>query len=423
MKQSNASVLALVGLQWGDEGKGKIIDWTAADALHVARFQGGHNAGHTVIADGHELALHLIPSGILREQCHCYIGQGVVLSISALLEEIATLEKSGVSCENRLFVDPRCSLVMPHHVALDQAREKSVSKKGTTLRGIGPAHEDKTGRTAVHLGDMLENQHEAALAESLRRANVQLKHLYGMAEFDAESVSKEMMGLAKRIKPYVANAAPMLAAAKDSGEKILLEGSQGALLDIEQGTYPFVTSASCISSASVPGLGIDLKPKVIGIAKAYATRVGSGVLPTLFEDDDALTLITTGKEYGATTSRQRRVGWMDIPALKHALSINGCGEMALTKIDILGELDTIKICTGYELDEKIATSFPCDNTTLGRCVPQYIEMPGWKGASTPTRYEDLHENCRGYVEKIEQLAGVDISIISYGAERDATFWR
>lgn len=423
MSGSSASVLALVGLQWGDEGKGKIIDWIAADALHVARFQGGHNAGHTVIADGHELALHLIPSGILRPTCRCYIGQGVVLSIAALLEEIATLEDAGIACAGRLFVDPRCALVMPHHVALDKARESSAASKGTTLRGIGPAHEDKTGRTAVRLGEALAGAHGPKLKVSVARANAQLSQMHAQPELDAHEIEARTRELAARLAPYVKEVAPLLAAAKAAGERILLEGSQGALLDVEQGTYPFVTSAACTAAASAPGLGIDLGPKVIGIAKAYATRVGAGTLPTLFEDQDAKTLISEGKEFGATTARQRRVGWLDIPALRHALALNGCAEIALTKVDILGRLAKIRICTGYRLDDEPVAGFPSDDATLARCVPEYVEMPGWEDAAAATSYAELPPGCQRYISRIEELAGVRVALVSNGPDRAATFWR
>lgn len=413
---------AAVGLQWGDEGKGKIIDWLAGDAKHVARFQGGNNAGHTVVAGGEKTVLHLIPSGILRERCRCHIGQGVVLDMQALLEEADMLEKAGIDVAGRLSVSGGCALVLPHHVALDEARESGSAAIGTTKRGIGPAHEDRAGRRALRLSDVIGGGYEEKLAASLRHANCELAHLHGREPVDPESVREWIDGKASRVAPLVADVAAELRRARDRGEKILLEASQGALLDVEQGSYPFVTSSSCIASAGAGGLGVDLRPKVIGIAKAYATRVGLGAFPTEIGGDAAETLVEKGEEFGATTARQRRVGWLDVPALRHALAVNGCKEIALTKLDVLGLLDTVKVCVGYARDGKALGSWPAGNDELERCEPEYVEMEGWGRMPEVAGAGDIPEACARYVEKVSELCGARVSILSLGPERAATMW-
>ena len=417
---TSAQCLAVVGLQWGDEGKGKIIDWIAADAQHVARFQGGHNAGHTVVTDNREIALHLIPSGILHQQCHCYIGQGVVLDLEALLNELENLTLAGISTTGQLGISANCALVLPHHVMVDKAREQYAHGKGTTLRGIGPAHEDKTGRRAVRLGDVLADSFQDKLHHSVAHANCELKHLHGLPEADPDEIASSLAKLAAQAKHLVVDVKECLVQAQQAGEMILLEGSQGALLDIEQGSYPYVTSASCTAAASVSGLGIDLQPVVIGIAKAYATRVGRGSFPTEITGPVADLLTQQGKEYGATTARLRRVGWLDIPALRHALSLNGCQTIALTKLDILGLVDTIKICVNYRHHGKLLNTWPAHDDVLAECEPEYIECTGWGPLADINEIEDLPKACRDYVRMIESLCEVDVAVLSYGKDRNAT---
>ncbi|MBF2734504.1 MAG: adenylosuccinate synthase [Betaproteobacteria bacterium AqS2] len=418
-----AACRALVGLQWGDEGKGKLIDWLAAEARHVARFQGGHNAGHTVVVEGRKFVLHLLPSGVINEGCRCYIGQGVALDLAALLEEIEILRQGGVDCAGRLAVSPHCALVMPHHVQLDAAREQQAAGKiGTTLRGIGPAQEDRAARCAVRLGDVLAGA--ARIEASVAKANCQLAGLHGAPAADAAAIAAEIAKLAEQVKPYVADVPAELEAAAGRGEAILLEGAQGALLDIEQGSYPFVTSSSCLASGSAPGLGIDLRPEVIGVAKAYVTRVGMGALPTRIEGKEAEFLVEQGAEFGATTSRRRDVGWLDIPALRHALRLNACGSIALTKLDVLGLLERVKVCVAYRLDGERLASWPPSDRMLQRCEPEWIELPGWGALPDKVEaYDELPAACRDYVAKIEELAGARVEIVSCGPERGATLWR
>lgn len=410
-----------VGLQWGDEGKGKIIDWLATDAQHVARFQGGHNAGHTIIAEGRELVLHLVPSGILQPNCHCYIGQGVVLDLAALLDEIDRIREFGVDITKRLTISPDCALLLPFHQALDEARESGNGKIGTTKRGIGPAHEDKVGRRAVRLRHVLGNGFTQRLQDATAHANCELIHLHGAAPFEATSIASLLREQADAVRPYVGGVAAPLVQARACGEKILLEASQGALLDIEQGSYPYVTSAHSIAAAAVPGLGIDLKPMVLGIAKCYSTRVGHGAFPTELDGAAAQLLTTEGQEFGATTARQRRVGWIDIPALKHALAINGCQDIALTKLDVLGLLDEINVCTNYSSEGSThAKHWSPDNQALKTCLPQYREHPGWGALESVSTYADLPELCREYVCLISELTGARIRIVSHGKEREHT---
>ncbi len=416
------SCTAAVGLQWGDEGKGKIIDWLAEDARHVARFQGGNNAGHTVMVGGEKTVLHLIPSGILREHCRCHIGQGVVLDMQALLEEVDMLGRAGIDVAGRLSVSRGCALVLPHHVALDEARESGSSAIGTTKRGIGPAHEDKAGRRALKLSDVIDGGYEGKLAASLKHANCELEHLHGREPVDPDTVREWIDHKASRVAPLAADVAAELKEARDRGERILLEASQGALLDVEQGSYPYVTSSSCIAAAGAGGLGVELRPRVIGIAKAYATRVGLGAFPTEIEGDVAEMLVEKGEEFGATTARQRRVGWLDVPALRHALAVNGCREIALTKLDVLGLADTVKVCVGYRMDGKPLGSWPASNDALERCEPEYVEMEGWGRMPEVADAGDIPEACARYVDRVAELCGARVSILSLGPERAATMW-
>ena len=415
-----ARCLAAVGLQWGDEGKGKIIDWLAAKAQHVARFQGGHNAGHTVICNGHKHVLHLVPSGIIQPKCKCYIGPGVVLSLTCLLDELATLSTSIPDFAGRVALSADCTLIMPHHMMLDEASEGPNSKIGTTRRGIGPAHEDKVGRRAVRLRDVLDGEFASRLHSSVAHANCLLKHLHKTDLADEQAIAKQLIAEAEQVRPYIGDIAHMLDTARVADHVILVEASQGALLDVEHGSYPFVTSASCLATASASGLGVDLKPHVIGISKGYVTRVGNGAFPTEISDNQAQLLITQGEEYGATTSRQRRVGWLDIPALRYALRLSGCKHIVLTKLDVLGLLDPIRICTSYENNGRNVNTWVPDNRVLSGYTPRYMELPGWGKLGKIATYTDLPPNCRDFISTVEQLCDARISAVSYGADRNDT---
>ncbi len=412
--------LAAVGLQWGDEGKGKIIDWMAAKASHVARFQGGHNAGHTIVHNGQKHVLHLIPSGIAQPDCRCYIGPGVVLSMTHLLEELAMIDKFVSQSARRITVSPDCSLIMPHHKLLDEAREGSEGKIGTTKRGIGPAHEDKIGRRAVRLRNILDGEFSEQLHNSVAHANCLLEHMHKAATVDESAIAKKLTAEAEQIQPYVGDVATLLADAQAKQEVILLEASQGSLLDVEHGSYPFVTSAPCLAAASISGLGIDLKPHVIGISKGYTTRVGNGVFPTELKGKQAEFLTIQGDEFGATTNRQRRVGWLDIPALRYALRLNGCNHIALTKLDVLGQMDPIRICVSYNQTDQLVDNWVADDQTLSRYEPQYLELPGWGTLGQVNSYASLPSNCRKFISEVETRCEAQVSVISFGAERNAT---
>ena len=409
------SVICVVGLQWGDEGKGKIVDWLAADAAHVARFQGGHNAGHTLLADGKKFALHLLPSGVLHADTCCHIGGGVVISATALLEEMAMLKAAGVSLHNRFYIADNASLILPYHVLLDQKREIGANNIGTTLRGIGPAHEDKIARRALKIYDLYNGAGEKKLS-----ANAALYSELLQTNIDAAEMWATLQQQAAQLRPYIcSDMGATLAAAKSRGDNILLEGAQGVMLDIEQGTYPYTTSAQCLPAAAAGGLGAALSPQVLGITKAYATRVGNGPFPTELNDEIGTQLSTAGEEFGATTGRLRRCGWLDIPMLRHALLVSGCKHVVLTKLDILDCLDEISICTGYALDGGTVLLPPADPVALSRCRPRYETLPGWRGQSTAgaREYKDLPAAARRYVERVGELIGASIEIISTGAAR------
>ena len=406
--------IAVVGLQWGDEGKGKIVDWLAAGAEHVARFQGGNNAGHTVVIDGRRTVLHLIPSGIMQPETSCYIGPGVVLDCQALHQEIGMLQESGIEVAGRLAVSPGCPLILGHHIELDRAREAS-GRIGTTLRGIGPAHEDRVARRAVRLRDVLAGSHKPIVRESVEHANRELAAL-GAQPLSAGEVADAASKAGERIAGHAADVAGALIAAGRRGERVLLEGSQGALLDVDQGTYPHVTSSNCIAAAAAAGLGVDLRPEPIGIVKAYATRVGNGVFPTELSGAAAEALQAAGDEVGATTGRRRRVGWLDIPALQHALAINGCRRMVMTKLDVLAGQAKVKVCTAYRRGERLHNFMIPDSNWLDGCKPVYEELDGWESAGAA---EDVGEQARAYIGFIEQQTQAKVDVVSIGAERDA----
>jgi adenylosuccinate synthase len=421
-----AKNVVVVGTQWGDEGKGKIVDWLTDHAQGVVRFQGGHNAGHTLVIGGRKTVLHLIPSGILRAKVACYIGNGVVLSPQALVEEMEALERAGVDVRTRLKISEACPLILPHHIALDQAREaaKGASKIGTTGRGIGPAYEDKVARRAVRLQDLFHRERFAAkLGESLDFHNFVLKNYFRAEIVDFERTLDETMRLAERIKPMVADVPRLLYEAQKAGHNLLFEGAQGTLLDIDHGTYPYVTSSNCVAGAAAAGAGIGPHQLhyVLGITKAYTTRVGSGPFPTELDDDIGRQLASRGNEFGATTGRPRRCGWFDAAALKRSIQINGVSGLGVTKLDVLDGMETVRIAVGYRLNGGQSDILPVGAEMLEECEPVYEDVPGWKASTMGlTRYEELPDAARNYLKRIETVCGVPIDLISTGAERAQT---
>jgi len=421
MKARNVVV---IGTQWGDEGKGKIVDWLTDRAQGVVRFQGGHNAGHTLVIGGKKTVLHLIPSGILRSAVDCFIGNGVVLSPEALLAEIDELEQGGVkNVVARLIVSEACPLILPFHVALDRARE-SAKKIGTTGRGIGPAYEDKVARRAIRLQDIFEPKRFAQkLEELLDFHNFVLEKYYRQEKVDFQKTRDETLAFAPRLEPLVADVPRALYHANRKGKNLLFEGAQGALLDIDHGTYPYVTSSNCVAGAAAAGAGIGPMHLhyVLGITKAYSTRVGEGPFPTELSDDVGERLRQRGKEFGATTGRPRRTGWFDAAALKRSIQLNGVSGLCITKLDVLDGAETLKICVGYDIDGTISDILPVGADELERCVPVYEELPGWMESTVGIKsYDKLPAAARAYLKRIESLAGVPIDIISTGPDREET---
>ena len=418
--------VVVIGTQWGDEGKGKIVDWLTDHAQGVVRFQGGHNAGHTLVIGGKKTVLHLIPSGILREDVACFIGNGVVLSPQALLKEVDELEAAGVSVAKRLKISEACPLILPYHSAIDLAREaaKGAGKIGTTGRGIGPAYEDKVARRAIRVQDLFHRERFAAkLGEVLDYHNFALKHYYKVDTVDFQQTLDETLALADRIKPMVADVSRTLYDMSQSGSSLLFEGAQGTLLDIDHGTYPFVTSSNCSAGAAAPGAGVapQMLQYVLGITKAYTTRVGSGPFPTELFDETGQYLATRGHEFGSTTGRARRCGWFDAAALKRSIQINGVSGLCVTKLDVMDGMETIKLCTGYEWDGQKSDILPVGAESLSECKPIYEELPGWTGTTVGIkRYEDLPENAKRYLKRIEEVCGAPVDIISTGPDRDET---
>jgi adenylosuccinate synthase len=419
-------VLIVVGAQWGDEGKGKIIDLLTEHTDIVARYQGGHNAGHTVVVGKEEFILHLIPSGILHRGKKCIIGNGVVIDPAALLEEMDGLKKRGISFDANLLISKNAHLIMPYHKALDVASEKLKGNKkiGTTGRGIGPAYADKINRKGIRMADLLDPKifHEK-LAANAGEANFLLDRFYNAPPVYQDQIYEEYMGYAKRLKKYIADTTLVLNQAVSRNKKVLAEGAQGTHLDVDHGTYPFVTSSSPTAGGACTGLGIgpNTITEVIGIVKAYTTRVGSGPFPTEQENELGELLRARGKEYGATTGRARRCGWADTLIIRHSVRVNGMTGAAITKLDVLDTLDEIKICVGYRYRGKLYDEMPSELAVLEKGEPQYITMPGWRQTTVGiTRYEDLPKKARAYVEKLCKLSGVKPTIISTGARRDET---
>jgi adenylosuccinate synthase len=423
----SARNVVVIGTQWGDEGKGKIVDWLTDRAQGVVRFQGGHNAGHTLVIAGKKTVLHLIPSGILRGNVDCFIGNGVVVSPQALVAEMDELESAGVhGVVARLSISEACPLILPYHGALDLAREaaKGERKIGTTGRGIGPAYEDKVARRAIRLQDLFD---EARFAEKLRELlefhNFVLEKFHKQPGVDYQKTLDETLALAPRLAPLIADVPRALYHANRAGKNLLFEGAQGSLLDIDHGTYPFVTSSNCVAGAAAAGAGIGPHHLhyVLGITKAYTTRVGEGPFPTELWDDVGERLRQRGKEFGATTGRPRRTGWFDAAALKRSIQLNGVSGLCITKLDVLDGVEAVKICVGYKLEGTFSEILPVGAEELERCHPVYEELPGWMESTVGIKsYDSLPKAARDYLKRIEALAGVPVDLISTGAERDET---
>jgi adenylosuccinate synthase len=422
----SARNVVVIGTQWGDEGKGKIVDWLTDRAQGVVRFQGGHNAGHTLVIAGKKTVLHLIPSGILRGSVECYIGNGVVLSPQALVQEMDELEAAGVPVAAKLKISEACPLILPHHAALDHAREaaKGAQKIGTTGRGIGPAYEDKVARRAIRLQDLLKPVRFAQkLQELLDFHNFVLEKFYKQPKVDFQKTLDESLALAPRLSPLVADVPRGLYEANRAGKNLLFEGAQGSLLDIDHGTYPFVTSSNCVSGAAAAGAGIGPHQLhyVLGITKAYTTRVGGGPFPTELSDDVGELLRQRGQEFGATTGRPRRTGWFDAAALKRSIQLNGVSGLCITKLDVLDGVEAVKICVGYEVEGRMSDILPVGAEELERCVPVYEELPGWQESTVGVkRYNGLPKPARAYLQRIEELCGVPVDLISTGPDREET---
>ena len=418
--------VVVIGTQWGDEGKGKVVDLLTDKADAVVRFQGGHNAGHTLVIQGRKTVLHLIPSGILRQGVRCLIGNGVVLSPSALLEEIEMLEKGGVEARGRMGISESCPVILPFHVTLDQAREAARGKKaiGTTGRGIGPCYEDKVARRGIRLGEMLEaGNFTERLREVMAYHNFALEHYFNFETVDYHRVLDEGLAQAEQIRPMIDDVPGTLHTLRRRGRNLMFEGAQGALLDIDHGTYPYVTSSNTTAGGAATGSGVgpcDID-YVLGIVKAYTTRVGAGPFPTELFDAHGEHLGEKGHEFGATTGRKRRCGWLDTVALRRSLQINSVTGMCVTKLDMLDGLDTVKICVAYRLDGREVDTPPVGADRFERCEPVFVEMPGWKESTVGAQSPDaLPEAARSYLRKIEELCETPIDIISTGPDRDET---
>jgi len=417
--------VVVLGAQWGDEGKGKIVDLLTQDIGAVVRFQGGHNAGHTLVINGKKTVLHLIPSGILRDDALCLIGNGVVLHPAALQKEIAELEATGIDVRSRLKISPATPLIMPYHIALDQARENAAGGKaiGTTGRGIGPAYEDKVARRGVRVADL---QYPDELAEKLREVldyhNFVLTQYFGVEPVDFQQTLDEALKFGAYVKPMVSDVAGILHDLRKQGKRVLFEGAQGSLLDIDHGTYPYVTSSNTTIGGALAGTGVgaDAIDYVLGIAKAYATRVGSGPFPTELDDDIGEDIRKRGQEFGATTGRPRRCGWIDIVALKRAVAINGISGLCITKLDILDGMPTLKMCIAYQYRGKRTEYAPLDAAGWEECEPVYLEFPGWsEDTHGITEWDKLPAAARAYLRALEELVGCPLAMVSTGPDRDA----
>ncbi len=418
--------IVIIGTQWGDEGKGKIVDWLTENAAAVVRFQGGHNAGHTLVINGKKTVLRLLPSGMMHDKVQCFIGNGVVISPEALIKEINELEAIGVNVRNRLKISEACPLIMPYHIAIDQARElkKGNNKIGTTGRGIGPCYEDKVARRAIRVQDLFNVEiFKDKLTENLDYYNFQLKHYYGVDTLDFDTVYNNIMTYADDIKEMVSDVSRKLFNLNKEGQKVIFEGAQGTLLDIDFGTYPFVTSSNCVAGGAAIGAGISPRMinYVLGIAKAYTTRVGSGPFPTELTDEIGQGLASRGNEFGSVTGRARRCGWFDAAALKRAVQINGVSGLCVTKLDVMDGMEEIKICVGYIRDGKEYDILPFGSDSVVQCEPIYETMDGWKETTAGLKtYAELPENAKKYLKRIEEIIETPIDIISTGPDRVET---
>ncbi|MBP8170734.1 MAG: adenylosuccinate synthase [Pseudomonas sp.] len=418
--------VVVLGTQWGDEGKGKIVDLLTEHAAAVVRYQGGHNAGHTLVIDGEKTVLHLIPSGILREGVQCLIGNGVVVAPDALMREIVKLEEKGVPVRERLRISPSCPLILSYHVALDQAREKArgEAKIGTTGRGIGPAYEDKVARRGLRIGDLFNPERFASkLAELLDYHNFVLVNYYQEPAIDLQKTLDECMEYAALLKPMMADVTAVLHDMRHAGQDIMFEGAQGSLLDIDHGTYPYVTSSNTTAGgiATGSGFGPMYLDYILGITKAYTTRVGSGPFPTELFDETGAFLAKRGHEFGSTTGRARRCGWFDAVILRRAIEINSISGLCLTKLDVLDGLETIRICVGYKDEQGAVIAAPTDADSYIGLQPVYEEMAGWSESTLGAKtLEELPVNARHYIARLEELVGAPIDIISTGPDRNET---
>jgi adenylosuccinate synthase len=421
--------LVVIGLQWGDEGKGKVVDLLTDQVQAVVRFQGGHNAGHTLVIDGKKTILSLIPSGILHSHVQCLIGNGVVLSLEAFFKEADGLIAQGIPVFERLKVSPSCPLILASHVALDRAREKSQGANaiGTTGRGIGPAYEDKVARRALRVADLFHRERFASkLGEVLDYHNFILKNYFQTTPIDFQQVLESNLELGERLKPLVADVTGILDTLGSNGGNVMFEGAQGAMLDVDLGTYPFVTSSTTTAGGAAAGTGLGPRRlhEVLGIVKAYATRVGAGPFPTELFDEFGEHLSRVGHEFGSVTGRRRRCGWFDAVALRRSIVHSSCSSLCVTKLDVLDGLDTIRICVGYKIDGETVLTPPLLSQAFGDCQAVYEDHPGWKESSVGvTRYDDLPLNARTYLERVQTLVGIPIDIISTGPDRDQTIIR
>lgn len=424
--------VVVIGTQWGDEGKGKVVDLLTDKVHAVVRFQGGHNAGHTLVIEGKKTVLHLIPSGILHEGVECLIGNGVVLSPEALLKELTMLEANGVPARERLKISEACTLILPYHIALDQARELARGKLaiGTTGRGIGPAYEDKISRRGLKVGDMMHRERFAArLGEVLDYHNFTLKHYFKTDTVDFQQVLDQGLEMAEILRPMVADVTGLLHRYRSEGRNIMFEGAQGTLLDIDHGTYPYVTSSNPTAGGACTGTGVGPRDidYVLGITKAYTTRVGAGPFPTELYDGVGLNdpigahMAKLGHEFGSTTGRPRRCGWLDAVSLRRSVQLNSLSGICLTKMDVLDGLETLRIATGYRCNGQVLDAPPIGADAYAQCQPEYIEVPGWKENTVGIRdYAQLPEAAKAYISKIEEVVGVPVDIISTGPDRADT---
>jgi adenylosuccinate synthase len=420
------SIRVVVGAQWGDEGKGKIVDLLSKEADYVVRYQGGANAGHTLKFDDKKIVLHLIPSGIFNGDATCIIGNGVVIDPHALLEEIEEVESLGADLQDRLKISKSAHVILPYHQLLDQVKEEHRGDDaiGTTGRGIGPAYVSKVSRVGIRMSDLFHpKQLREKIESNIADINESLKHVYKRDPIEAEPIIEDLLESANKLCPYIANTSDLLHDAIENGDEILLEGAQGSLLDVDHGTYPFVTSSCPTSGGACTGSGIPPTAidKVMGISKAYCTRVGNGPFPTELNDELGEKLRAAGQEFGATTGRPRRCGWIDLVALKYAVRVNGMNELTLTKLDILNDFEEIKLCTEYVIDGEETDTFPLDLPDIENIEPKFKTMPGWQQSlENCNSFEDLPSNAKEYLNFVQEYLGVELTILSKGPKRTET---